>query len=193
MKKLARRKLVEEEYPYNILYTIEKMNRSKYTMPIKITSDICDGIEYAISCLLAREKDIVYSRYVERKSFVDIGIMYGITGNRISQIDRKTICKLSSPPLVGYLVYGKEGFENRLCMCELENIEVLPDEVLNKSIIELEVPMNIKRSLFRIGCKTIKDVIQKDQVTSIDKNSYEEVLKCIRVLVVLCLPKAKND
>lgn len=189
MKNLARRKLVEEEYPHNIIYTIEKMGRSEYTMPHNLTRDICDGIEYAISSLTQREKDIIRRRYVERKTFDDIGSTYGITGNRITQIDRKTMCKLSSPPLVGYLVYGKEGFENKLHMCKFENMEIWPDEVLNKSITELWVSMNIKRSLFRIGCKTIKDIIQEDQVTCIDKNGYNEVLKCIRVLLVLFPPK----
>lgn len=189
MKNLARRKLVEEEYPHNILYTIEKMSRSEYTMPQNLTCDICDGIEYAISCLTQREKDIIRWRYVERKSFDDIGSAYGITGNRISQIDRKTMCKLSSPPLVGYLIYGKEGFENRLQMSKRENMERLPEEVLDKSITELWVSMNIKRSLFRIGCKTINDIIQEEQVSEIDKNSYEEVLECIQILVALYLPK----
>lgn len=189
MKNLARRKLVEEEYPHNILYTIEKMSRSEYTMPKNLTCDIGDGIEYAISRLTQREKDIIRRRYIERRSFDDIGSTYGITGNRISQIDRKTMCKLSSPPLVGYLVYGKEGFENRLHMCKPENMEMLPEEVLNKSITELWVSMNIKRSLFRMGCKTIKDIIQEGQVAEIDKNSYEEVSKCIQVLVALYLPK----
>lgn len=189
MKNLARRKLVEEEYPHNILYTIEKMSRSEYTMPQNLNCDICDGIEYAISCLTQREKDIIRWRYVERKSFDDIGSTYGITGNRISQIDRKTMCKLSSPPLVGYLIYGKKGFENRLQMSKPENMERLPEEVLDKSITELWVSMNIKRSLFRIGCKTINDIIQEAQVSEIDKNSYEEVLECIQILVALYLPK----
>ena len=165
------------------------MGRSKYTMPQKLTSDICDGIEYAISCLTPREKDIIRSRYVERKSFDDIGSTYGITGNRISQIDRQTMCKLSSPPLVGYLIYGRKGFENRLNMCKIRNMKIVPEEVLNKSITELCISMNIRRSLFRIGCKTIKDIIQMDQVEWIDKNSYEEVSKCIQVLVALYLPK----
>ena len=85
--------------------------------------------------------------------------------------------------------FDKEGFENRLHMCKPENMEMLPEEVLNKSITELWVSMNIKRSLFRMGCKTIKDIIQEGQVAEIDKNSYEEVSKCIQVLVALYLPK----
>jgi len=189
VKNLARRKLVEKEYPHNILYTIEKMRRSEYTMPQNLTCDICDGIEYAMSCLGQREKDIIRRRYVERKSFDDIGSTYGITGNRISQIDRKILCKLSSPPLVGYLVYGKEGFENRFHMCKPENMEMLPEEVLKKSITELWVSMNIKRMLFRIGCKTIKDILQDDYIKEIDKNGYKEVSECIQVLTALSMPE----
>ena len=189
MKNLARRKFVEGKYPNNIIYTIEKMSRSEYTMPQNITRDICDGIEYAISCLTQREKDIIRGRYVERKSFDDIGNIYGITGNRISQIDRKTMCKLSSPPLVGYLVYGKVGFENRLCVCKPKKMEILLEEVLNKSITELWVSINIKRLLFRFGYKTIRDIIQEGEVSEIDKNSYEKILQCIQVLMALYLPK----
>ena len=83
----------------------------------------------------------------------------------------------------------EKGFENRLHMCKPENMEMLPEEVLNKSITELWVSMNIKRSLFRFGCRTIKDIIQEGQVAEIDKNSYEEVSECIQVLVALYLPK----
>lgn len=185
MKKMARRKLIEKQYPSNILCTIEKMGRSRYIMPTKLTSDISNGIEYAISQLARREQDIVFKRYIERKSFDEIGDIYGLTGNRISQIDRKIMRKLSSPPLVGYLVYGMTGFKNRLKVCQSTDVSRMPEKVFNIPIPELEIPVNIKRFLFRKGYKTIKDVIQDNSFETIDENIYKEVWESILMLMAL--------
>lgn len=97
---------VEHPWPYNLMYDVcgEIMFFSK---------DHEAGLNEALSRLSSKERDIIIFRYKDGISLREIGDRYGVTRERIRQIEEKAVKKLSVCGTMDLILYGAKEAENR--------------------------------------------------------------------------------
>lgn len=101
----------KEPYPWNLLHSIQEGR--DIILPEEITSEIQAGIDYVISRLDDREKEIIRRRFVEGQTRSEIGRAIGVIQERIRQIEVKCLQKLSKPRNMQYIRYGIQGVVQR--------------------------------------------------------------------------------
>ena len=102
-------------YPYNLVDNIF-MEPTSYIL----TDDQLDGLEYALSTLSQRERDVLHLRYHEALTLEDTGARMGPSGERIRQIEVKAIRKLRHPSRANYIRNGLKGHELKAKVIKLE-------------------------------------------------------------------------
>ena len=110
-----------EPYPRNIFLTLAE--DKWYDIHIdteNITDDMIAGLEYAISTLPPRDQRVIRLRYGEKMTRTAIGKEFDVTGERIRTVEGRAMIKLRRPPLLGYIKYGKVGYEKRCAEFEAE-------------------------------------------------------------------------
>ena len=106
---VPRSKFVKEEYPNNLLLSIQITTANEIEVPNEITSDIIAGIEYSLSTLDERERRVLHLRFVDRKKYEEIGDELNVSVVRARQIEMKAFCKLREPKRWNYIRYGVNG------------------------------------------------------------------------------------
>lgn len=86
----AKIQILKEEYPINLLIALK--GRPDITQ--EINEDVINNITLAISDLNDRERQIIFLRYVERKTLKEISHIFGISSERTRQIESKSLWKL---------------------------------------------------------------------------------------------------
>lgn len=109
VQSVPRSTLVKEEYPHNLLLSIKITTANEIVLPQEITPDILAGIEYSLSTLDNRERDIIRFRFLDRKTYDEIGKVFNISNGRARQIEMKAFRKLREPRRWNYILYGVEG------------------------------------------------------------------------------------
>lgn len=110
---VQRSTLVKEEYPQNLLLSLKITAANEIEIPQEITSDIRAGIEYSLSTLDERERNVIQLRFVDRKTYDEIGKTFDISNGRARQIEMKAFRKLREPKRWNYIRYGVEGYLER--------------------------------------------------------------------------------
>ena len=80
----------KEPYPRNLFLTLAE--DKWYDIQIdtnNITSDMIEGLEYAISTLRPRDQKIIRMRYAKKMTFTAIGKEFDVTGERIRTVEHK--------------------------------------------------------------------------------------------------------
>ena len=88
--------LSNAEYPFNLIAAI--IGQTKRTIPEPFTSDHWAGLKYVLSLLDEREQGILMQRYHDQQPRSAIASAYGITAERVRQIEVKACRKLQRIP-----------------------------------------------------------------------------------------------
>lgn len=106
---------MEAPYPYNLIDAV-----CGGPTDVIITYDMMKGIDAAISSFTDREQQVIKKHYELGLSYREIAKDYGVTLERIRQIDAKTIRKLRHPARFRYIKFGLTGSEQFENMRELD-------------------------------------------------------------------------
>ena len=108
------------EFPYNMLYEIGIENP---------TQDQLNGVNYVISKLDDKSKEILFFRFKNKLSFHNLGNYYGVSRQAVCDKVNRILKKLSSND---YIKYGYEGYYKKLEEITLKNKENKIIEEKNK-------------------------------------------------------------
>ena len=165
-------------YPYNLMIAIRGL--SNRDIPEAVTNDHLAGLEYALSTLEYRERDILLQRYRDGCMRTEIAEEYGIIPERVRQIENKACRKLQQPTRWNYIAYGVAGYVKRIATNEYNRgystgysegysdgkvdgaagvtQPYASDEVLNRPIESLNLSTRAHSCLRLAKCKRIGDV-----------------------------------
>jgi len=190
-------------YPFNLAVAIfdsEEEARKIYS----------PGIHTALSTLTEKEQGIISKRYAENKTLKVCADEYGLTTERIRQIQHKALRKLRHPsranqfravPLDEFkeneLKYQKLSREYEALLKAYELLttkRVNMDEVL--ALSELSKMLNIETenlklshrtyySLKRTGVRTLGDIVdmsieELSQIRNLGQKSSDEIMACVK-------------
>ena len=99
-----KRKVLEEDYPHNLI--LSAIWIWELEPPIAYTPEILARIEYAIGTLSHREQNLLHLRYKERKTLKEIGGFFGVSQERVRQIERDALRHLRKPDRWQLIVNG---------------------------------------------------------------------------------------
>lgn len=194
-----------EEYPYNLLWAIK--SHSDRQIPDTFTDDHWAGLRYVLSTLDERERGILLQRYDEKKPRSDIADGYGITAERVRQIETKACRKLQRVSNWNYIEFGIAGYARKLALREYNrgysvgyqtgyqdgasdatsgrSRPVASDETLNLPIEQLNLSTRAHNCMVAAQCKRIGDVarLSEEQIAtmkSLGKISANDIAQALR-------------
>jgi len=109
-KPMSRQAMLKQPYPLNMLLTL--LDATTLEVP-ELTDDVLAGLEYALSMLTDREREVLYQRYKERKTYSAIGAAFHVTASTVQKNEYSAFRKLRHRQVMGYILYGKNGFTQR--------------------------------------------------------------------------------
>lgn len=139
----------------------------------ELSEDQIAGIDFLIKDFPNDWKEILKLRYIDELTLSQIGVIKGVSSQRIQQILSKTLEKLngfesSEYVILGYKAYQEKKAYERKTVC-----------LFDLSIEELNLSRRAYNCLMRGNLKTIGEVmLSKDElknIKSMGKNSVEEV------------------
>lgn len=159
----------KDAYPVNLLKDINMNECSDGKFDYDhLSEDQIAGLEYILSQLKKREKEMILLRYLEGKTYPEIANIYERSRSRIDQIMKKALRKLRHPSRVVYIINGyeaeirKQGRQWELFMILHEgDSNERRQEVLQQSIEILLLSVRSYNALTRSGIRTINDLIEK--------------------------------
>lgn len=104
------------------------------------STDQVAGLEYAIGQLSEIEKEVLKKRFIDKRSYEEIGDMVGLTRERVRQILIKVRAELKSEHNINYIVNGLNGENKRRDNFKVHGIadgSTDPVEILNLGVREL--------------------------------------------------------
>lgn len=171
---------VNEVYPFNLPLAVK--GQSNREIPQTLSDDHFAGIHYVLSLLDDRERAILQQRYEELRSHTEIAEDFGISPERVRQVESKACKKLQRLPNWSYIQYGVAGYLRKVTSSEYNRGYGVgyrlgytdgvkdgmsgvtqpagPDEVLNQPIETLDLPTRAHSCLIALGCKRIADVVR---------------------------------
>ena len=151
MEKVAKTEILRYYYPLNLLKAIEAKKTQFEIIVDTITEDQKEGLEYALSQLTERERQILRMRYQERKTLREIGTVIGVTAERIRSQEHHGIYRLRKPPLLGYIKYGKATNEKLVAEKKAEKEKEYNERGFNIPLEEFDLSVrafnNLKKSV----------------------------------------------
>lgn len=154
-----------------------------------ITEDIKAGLDYALSTLAEREQAIIRMRYQEHLSLREIGIEIGVTTERIRSLSDKILRKLREPQRLGYIKFGKCGYEALIAKREEEKRNAKVDSQLRMTLEELDLTVRSFNCLKVRGCDTVGDIAALTeeeilQTKNLGKKSMIEIAEALKAIGV---------
>lgn len=168
------------DYPQNLILAV--VQNSGLIPPDKYTDDICAGVNYVVSTLGCREQDILHMRYKERKPRTEIGEFFGISQERVRQIENKTLKSLRAPSRWNYMKLGIAGYmrwEKERARGEGYKVgykqgykdgnadgrngveqPAISDKLLNHPINSMGLSVRAFNCLHRASCERVGDVVR---------------------------------
>ena len=154
-------KSLKEPYPKNLILSIQVTAVHEIQLPFEdITDDIKAGLDYALSTLSEREQEIVRLRYQERLPLREIGLAIGVTTERIRSLVDRILRKLREPRVLGYIKYGKYGYEALVAQREEEKRKADVSNQLQMNLEELDLTIRSFNCLKKRGCNTVGDIVK---------------------------------
>ena len=178
-------------------------------IPEDMTDDHLAGLEYVLSTLECRERDILLQRYRDGLMRTEIAQSYGIIPERVRQIENKACGKLRPLAKWNYIAYGVAGNMKRVATSEYNRgysvgysegysdgkadgaagitKPYASDEVLNRPGESLNLSTRARSCLRLTQCKRIGDVVRLTDETistmrQLVKVSANEIAQAIKSL-----------
>lgn len=144
-----------EEYPRNLLSVMQgELDRRVVTVDVdNLTEDRLQGLEYALSFLDERAQLILQMRYRENKSTAEISEVIGVKS--AGTLANSALFQLTKPPMLGYIVYGKQTFTDMLTKYSAD----ISEEHLNTAIEDLNMSGFAVMELARNGFRALRDIL----------------------------------
>ena len=191
IKPKNRKKFLKEEYPYNLISTIIDESVWELNLPTEMTEDHLAGLEYAISQLDEREQTIIRLRYEQRHTFAEIGAVFNISVNRVSQVERKALRKLYHPKNLKYYKYGIEGYKvKKEEFEEAERKRAYDEKAMGTTIYDLDFSVRTFNNLIRAKCEKVSDLVALSEedilnLKNMGRKQFAEVALKLKVLGVV--------
>ncbi len=109
-KPMSRQAMLKQPYPLNMLLTLLDATVLEV---LELTDDVLAGIDYTLSMLTDREREVLHQRYEERKTYSAIGATFHVTASTVQKNEYSAFRKLRHRQVMGYILYGKDGFAQR--------------------------------------------------------------------------------
>ena len=170
----------KEPYPRNLFLTLAEDAWFDIQIDVdNITEDMIEGLEYAITTLQPREQRILRMRYTEKMSFTAIGKEFDITGERIRTLEHRAIVRLHRPPLIGYIKYGKQAYEERCRQAKEEKDRAYKEDKYQLSIHELDLSIRSHNRLIAAGYDIVKDFVDlsEDEIIKIKNLGKKSIIE----------------
>ena len=113
--------ILKEDYPQNLIKAA--MAHMEIEPPVEYTPEILAGIECAIKTLSNREQNLLYLRYAQRKTLKEIGEFFGVSPERVSQIERAALRHLRKPDRWKFITNGIEVEQENIYQQRVEQAE----------------------------------------------------------------------
>ena len=195
------------KYPYNLLVAIR--GKAEREIPTTMTDDQQAGLEYVLSTLESREREILIQRYRDYLPRTEIAEDYGIIPERVRQIEAKACRKLQQLSKWNYIAYGVAGYVKRIAALEYNRgystgygegyadgkvdgtagitKDYASHEVLNLPIESLNLSTRAYNCLRLINCKRVGDVVRLTDkkistMRQLGKMSANEIAQAIKAL-----------
>lgn len=191
-------KNIKIDYPYNLIAGV--CEGEEYA-----TSDMEGSVEYALYKLTEREREITHLYFRDGKTFEEIGKIYGVTRERVRQVQAKALRKLRHPVRKKYIAFGVNGVIEKIKEEYAEKVAELTEKMLyltnitdanmNKVIEKCEIARKHQTEelhnfdlsvrsyncLTRAGLRTLGDVASLSQcqllrVRNLGRKSIEEII-----------------
>lgn len=141
----------------------------------EITSDIQVGLEYALATLTDIEREVLKLRFEDRLTYAQIGAVRERTGKGACGAENNAMRKLRRTPMIGYILYGKEGFTEMDHIFHWPwqdpppKIEPPDPKVYTIPFEELDLTVRSFNALRRAGYEYIGDIVSLtyDQILEI--------------------------
>lgn len=104
----AKPSIAEVDYPQNLLQAIVQNTATE--PPQNMTEDRIRGLQYAMSTLEPREYEVLMYRYNSKLTLRAIGDIYGLSVERMRQVENKALRKLRTPSRWNYIKLGVAGY-----------------------------------------------------------------------------------
>lgn len=193
------------EYPLNLIYAVFEDAAEEIAERADTISDINASIEYVLYTLSDRERKILKNRFVDLLTLEQTGNIFGVTRDRIRQIEAKAIRKLRHPSRAKYFKYGVSGIiENirmdyynkfselegkliELCKLNVKTAdEVIQDHELRRkyaptSIEHMDLSVRSYNCLKRVGIGTLQQLAQLSyddliRIRNLGRRSVDEII-----------------
>ena len=189
-----------ETYPYNLLVAILGSESEAEAASIP-------GLRQALTTLSERESDVLHRRYFDKQTLREVGQVFGVTQERVRQVEAKAIRKLRHPSRV-YMMktvsacelqkereeHQKLRREHELLCKAFEVIAQKPAEpgvvvpmaelavAMQTPIEDLDFSIRTHNCLRRAGKNSLGDVARMTEhelhnVRNLGRKSAEEVVK----------------
>lgn len=189
----------EINYPYNLLCAVLGEE------PETLAEDFEASVEYVLmSTLTERECGVIRQRYKDGLTYEECGKAWGVTRERIRQVEIKTIRKLRHPSRLQFLRLGVRGTIHEAAQkvadknyhlinecvkkaMDAEKGEVTVEEKPDLELYELDLSVRSYNCLKRAGCKKVSDILRMDyqkftHIRNMGRKSCNEVIAVLNRL-----------
>lgn len=135
-------------YPYNLIDAV-------FCCPVDVmlTEDQEAGLEEVLNTLVPREMKVIEVRYKEGKTLEETANFFGVTRERVRQIEAKALRNLRHPSRIRYLKVGRKGIN------KYEDLVKYEEELKAKEteLKRLEAELNEKLEMLEMAGKMIAE------------------------------------
>lgn len=166
---------IDDEFPLNFIKYMSYDDEDE--CPVQITDDIRHGVMYLLSKLEPRKQEVIRMRFIERKTYEEIGEIISVSKDRVRQIIGNVRREIRTPwnwrfiqyGIIGYIEHTqkynydqgyKDGYESAKAENEKGVETVKLDSLLNKPITELNLSMRSYNGMVRKGCRLVADMVK---------------------------------
>lgn len=169
-----KRKFLSHPYPENLILTLMLGKLASF----EVTNDIKAGLDYALGELTDIERETLKFRFQDNLTYKQIGEIRGRSKNVACGSENNAMRKLRHSSRLGYILYGKEGFEAMGCVFHLPWEAPPPKKegpeprVLLIPLEDLDLSIHSFNMLKRAGCEIVLDIVNMTQQQIMDIKNF---------------------
>lgn len=126
----------DSNYPKNLIDDVINLFVAKkfgIKETIEYPDDVDGSVEYAMSMLEKRDRDILHMRYRDGMTYDEIGKIEDISRERVRQLINKALADIRKPPCIVYIIYGVKEIEKRKAKRYLDEVKLLRETICSVS------------------------------------------------------------